>query len=175
MTTFTKLAIFDFDGTLVNTPLPETGKLHFQKKTGKEWPHKGWWGREESLDHKIFDMPSNPLVITDYEKERATPETGVIMLTGRLQHLADHVRDILDIKGLTFDGHHFNKGGATEIAKVKTLNKLLDEHQSVTSVEMWDDRLEHIPVFEAWGKEKCLSGRLTDFKINFVLSDNHGK
>ena len=28
----TKLAIFDFDGTLVDTPLPETGKELYQEK-----------------------------------------------------------------------------------------------------------------------------------------------
>lgn len=175
MTTFTKLAVFDFDGTLVNTPLPETGKVHFQKKTGKEWPHKGWWGREESLDHTIFDMPSNPSVISDYEKVKVESDTCVVMLTGRLQHLAEHVKTILDTKGLDFDGHHFNTGGPTETAKIKTLNKLLAQHPSINAVEMWDDRLEHIPIFEAWGKEQCQSGRLVDFKINFIVSENHTK
>ena len=34
MTKITKLAIFDFDGTLVDTPLPDTGRQQYQDKTG---------------------------------------------------------------------------------------------------------------------------------------------
>ena len=33
-----------------------------------------------------------------------------------------------------------------------------------------NDRLEHIPIFEEWGKNHCLSGRLKDFKINVIIN-----
>ena len=38
---------------------------------------------------------------------------------------------------------------------------------------MWDDRLEHIPIFEQWGKEKVESGRLEDFSITVVPAGRH--
>ena len=37
-------------------------------------------------------------------------------------------------------------------------------------MEVWDDRLEHIPVFQAWGDEKLESDRLDKFNINVVPS-----
>jgi hypothetical protein len=40
------------------------------------------------------------------------------------------------------------------------------------NVEMWDDDFEKIPKYEDWGKEQCLSGRLKDFKINFIPKKN---
>ena len=173
MKNITKLAVFDFDGTLIMTPLPDTGRQQYQQKTGQPWPHKGWWGREESLDTTIFDMPSNPSVIADYQKEKADPNTAVIMLTGRMTKLGDKVKAILDAKGLTFDGYYYNRGGSTDVEKMKTLNELLEKYPSIKIVEQWDDRLEHIPIFEEWGKKHCLSGRLDDFKINVIFSGHH--
>lgn len=169
----TRLAVFDFDGTLVDTPLPDTGRGEYEQKTGKPWPHHGWWGREDSLDHTIFDIPVIPSVIADYEKQKEDPNTAVIMLTGRMQKLADKVINILDKHELEFDGHYFNRGGSTDEAKIKTMEKILDEYPNIQEIEMWDDRLEHIPTFEKWGREQVESGRLKDFSINVVPSGRH--
>jgi hypothetical protein len=173
MDKITKLAVFDFDGTLIMTPLPDTGRQQYQQKTGQPWPHKGWWGREESLDTTIFDMPSNPSVIADYQKEKADPNTAVIMLTGRMTKLGDKVKAILDAKGLTFDGYYYNRGGSTDVEKMKTLDMLVTQHPNLDLVELWDDRLEHIPTFEQWGKKNVLEGKIKDFKINVVFSGHH--
>ena len=89
----TKLAIFDFDGTLVDTPLPETGKELYQEKTGKQWPHIGWWSKQESLDLQVFEMPTLDEVITDYERCFAEDGTAVVMLTGRRLHLSLTLKD----------------------------------------------------------------------------------
>ena len=40
-----KLSVFDFDGTLIDTPLPDYGKAEYKKKTGEDWPFPGWWGQ----------------------------------------------------------------------------------------------------------------------------------
>ena len=169
----TKLAIFDFDGTLVDTPLPETGKELYQEKTGKQWPHIGWWSKQESLDLQVFEMPTLDEVITDYERCFAEDGTAVVMLTGRRLHLSAHVELILDTKGLKFDEYHYNRGGATEVEKMKTMGKLLEKYPDVDSIEMWDDRLAHIPHFEKWGAEQLESGRIKHFKINIVKGNHH--
>ena len=44
-----ELHVYDFDGTLVDTPVPERGMAEFEEATGTPWPHRGWWGRAESL------------------------------------------------------------------------------------------------------------------------------
>ena len=173
MATITKLAVFDFDSTIVNTPLPDEGRITYKAKTGQEWPHKGWWGQADSLDIDIFDMPVVDHVVADYQRERANPNTLTVLLTGRMSKLGDLVKRVLDSKNLHFDEYHFNTGGSTDVVKINTLNSLLDKYPSVEVVELSDDRLDHIPKFEEWGKQHCLSGRLKDFKINVIISGNH--
>ncbi len=169
----TKMSVFDFDGTLIDTPLPDTGKDIYQQKTGKEWPHAGWWGRAESLDTDVFEMPVIKDVIKDYNIEAKTEGTLVVMLTGRIKRLESQVKNVLRTKNLVFDDYIFNNGGSTDVSKIKSLNALLEAHPTIEMVEMWEDRLAHVPIFEEWGKEQCLSGRLKDFKINVVTSDHH--
>jgi hypothetical protein len=173
MKEITKLAVFDFDGTLVDTPLPEFGKKEYQEKTGKTWPFPGWWGQPLSLDMDIFEMPTVPMVISAYKKEKVNPETCMVMLTGCMVKLGDLVKKILDSKGLRFDEYHFNRGGSTETAKMKTMESLLGKYPDATELEMWDDRLEHIPIFQAWGDNLVKSGRLKKFNINVVPADRH--
>jgi len=173
MKKFTKLAVFDLDGTLVDTPLPEEGKKTYKEKTGKDWPHSGWWGQPMSLDMSVFDIPTIPNVISDYKKEVSNPDTMVVMVTGRMVKLTDMVKNILDKHGLKFHEYHFNRGGSTDIAKKKTFDQILSEHPSIKEVTLFDDRLEHIPIFQAWGDEQVESGRLNDFNINVVPSTRH--
>ena len=164
----TKLAIFDFDGTLVDTPLPDLGRIQYKEKTGKDWPHVGWWGKAESLDTKLFDMKTVDMVISDYEKEVVETETAVVMLTGRMIKLASYVESILHEKGLKFDEYHYNRGGATFDAKIMTLEKLLKKYPDVTTISMWDDRDLHIDGFKAWANGLIAEGRLTTFNITHV-------
>ena len=170
MGNFKKLSVFDFDGTLVNTPLPEEGKKEYKEKTGEDWPHVGWWGQPLSLDSEIFEMNIIPSVIRAYLKEINDSNTMVVMVTGRVNKLSGLVKKILDDNGLKFHEYHFNNGGSTESAKKKTFDKILSENPSITEMELWDDRLEHIPVFQAWGDEKLESDRLDKFNINVVPS-----
>lgn len=169
----TKLSVFDFDGTLVDSGTPERFKPIYKSKTGKDWPHVGFWGRAESLDMNIFNIKSIPDVVTDYNVEKSNPNNIVVMLTGRLLKLQKEVKAILDANGLVFDEYHYNRGGATEIAKMKTMESLLDKYPTVTEIQIWEDRILHVPIFEEWGKKLCLSGRLKDFSITVVLSPNH--
>jgi len=170
MENFKKLSVFDFDGTLVNSPLPEEGKKEYKEKTGEYWPHAGWWGQPLSLDSEIFDINIIPSVIRAYLKEINDSNTMVVMVTGRINKLSGLVKKILDDNGLKFHEYHFNNGGSTESAKKKTFDKILSENPSITEMEVWDDRLEHIPVFQAWGDEKLESDRLDKFNINVVPS-----
>ena len=57
-----KLVSFDFDKTMCFTPEPEEGKVIFKNKTGLDWPHRGWWGRSETLNLEIFSIPINQYV-----------------------------------------------------------------------------------------------------------------
>ena len=169
----TKICVWDFDGTLMNSPLPTTGKDIYKEKTGQPWPHKGWWSKPETLDPTIFDIPVIEPVIKAYEHEKTNPNTLIVMLTGRIQRLSSHVESLLKSKGLTFDKYLYNMGGQTIDSKLNSLDKLLIDYPNVKTIEGWDDRNEHVPAFEAWGAKQKESGRLVDFKMNLVPSGHH--
>jgi hypothetical protein len=175
----TKISCFDFDGTLIDSPLPETGRAEYEKKSGKPWPHKGtgWWGKAESLDISVFEMPVIQSVKDTYEEERVKPEVLMVMMTGRMKtkhtDLSNEVKAILDSKGFTFDLYKYNHGGNTLTNKIMSLDKLLREYADVTDVLLNDDRLEHIPAFEEWGESQLKSGRIKVFKINVVPAGRH--
>lgn len=164
----TRLAIFDFDGTLVDTPLPEQGREIYKKETGNDWPYKGWWGRPESLDMEIFPMPVNRDVVSDYIKEKQDKHTLTVLLTGRIPPLSQQVKKILDTNSLKFDEYYFNTGGSTLNFKLHILDELLKKYPDVKSVKMWDDRVEHVPSFEQWGESNPIQ-----FDITVVGSTHH--
>jgi len=164
----TKLSVMDFDGTLVDTGIPDTHKPIWKEKTGTDWPHEGWWGRKESLDLSVFDFKTKPEVISDYRKEAANENTMVIMLTGRRAKLGAEVKAVLDSKGLTFDDYLFNYGSDTLTNKIEQVEKILTYNPEIIFLEMWDDRNEHIPTFEEWGNNLVKIGRLQNFKMNHI-------
>lgn len=166
----TRIAVFDFDGTLIDTPTTERGHEEYKTKTGQDWPHKGWWGKPESLDMDTFEMKPIPSVIAAYKKEKATPNTLVVLLTGRIPKLSGEVKKILDANGLQFDGYYFNDLGSTLEFKISILDELVRVFKNVKSVAMWDDRDEHIPAFKAWGAAQ--DG--IDFHITHVEGNHHG-
>lgn len=167
-----KIKIFDFDGTLVSTPLPDSGRVEYQKKTGNEWPHKGWWSQADSLDTSIFEIPVVLDVITDYHRVKNEEGVVMVLLTGRLKKLGDHVKKVLDEKELVFDEYHYNYGGSTDVFKLRVLDSLVEKYPN-SAFELWDDRIEHLPIFEDWGKRNALDGKITDFQINVVPAGRH--
>jgi hydroxymethylpyrimidine pyrophosphatase-like HAD family hydrolase len=163
---YTKLSVFDFDGTLIKSPEPtDKNKQMWADHYGKEeWPYIGWWGRGETLDMDVWDMSLIPDTIKAYREEMKNPNTMVIMLTGRLTKQGDLVRKILDKYGLKFDKYLFKRGGNTITDKLGQLNHILGTNTSIKEVVMWDDRDAHIPKFEEWGNN--LDG--IDFTIHHV-------
>lgn len=172
--TITTIDVWDFDGTLINSPVPETGIPEYEKITGKKWPHKGWWSKPESLDMSIFEMAPIPGVISAYREAKKDPNTLNVMMTGRLPKLQSEVENILNLNNLKFDLYLYNNGGSTLQFKIDMLNELLTEYLKVNTVNQWDDRLEHIPAFQAWGNQQKETGRLSNFNITVVDGNHHG-
>ena len=164
----TKIAVFDFDGTLIDTALPDTGKDVWRERTGQEWPHKGWWGKVDSLSD-VFDNTPIESTIEAYKREKSSPNTLVIMMTGRIRSLGNRVEEILRDNGLVFDRYIYNEGGSTLEYKLKSLEELLIEFPSVKIIEMWDDRIEHVDDFRKWGDMKDD----VHVVVNHVVSNHH--
>jgi hypothetical protein len=161
----TKISIFDFDGTLVDTGTPETHKDIWKEKTGTPYPHKGWWGRKESLDTTVFDFEPNKPVIDAYNSEKNISGNLMVMLTGRLPKLSNEVEAILSDNGLSFDHYMYNYGGSTLDNKIKQMGELLANNPDVKSISQYEDRVDHIPTFKAWGDGLVKSGRLEEFNL----------
>jgi hypothetical protein len=168
---YTKLDVFDFDSTLVETPTmsDENKQKWADYYEVDKWPYIAWWTRKESLDLNVFDIPTNPEIIKAYKKSKNEPDTLTIMLTGRVITLEPQVKDILSKYGLTFDGYFFKEGGLTEHSKMQHMANMLDKYPTIDSIEMWDDRIEHIPKFERWGRYIEHTDNVK-FKLNKVVN-----
>lgn len=147
-----KISIFDFDGTLVDSPKPEDGIPIWEEVNGYEYPFKTWWDRVESLDQEVFDIDTIESTIYDYNEEYGNEDTLVIMLTGRLSKLKNTVKKILYSKGLVFDEYHFKDIDNTLLSKVNKIEELLHRYPNVEEIEMWEDRKHHAKAFEIWGE-----------------------
>jgi|ERR1044072_3186531 hypothetical protein len=170
-----RLAIFDFDGTLVDTPVPETAKVKYESITGKEWPYPGFWSKKESLDVDMFDMPVIKSVASDYQQERDRDDTLLVMMTGRIKKLSNLVEGILKSYGMTFDEYKYKHGAfgnETIQFKVGTLNKYVTNLPHLESIAMWEDRIEHATQFSLWGKALERSNGIK-FDITLIDSKRH--
>lgn len=112
----TEIHIYDFDGTLFNSPLntPENQQL-YENSTGLPWTitkekslelseklgqkvntRSGWWGRPETLEPPLVPDPApinwfNLVVVEEFYKSKANPSVLTCIMTGRHVGLKKHV------------------------------------------------------------------------------------
>lgn len=169
----TKLVVMDFDGTLVNTPIPDDeNKAIWKEKTGKDW-EGGWFSNPNSLDMDVFDIETIPSVVSDYKRDVVDSKNLMVMITGRIPSVAKYVKAILDDKGLKFDDYLFNEGGDTEKEKIRHMEMILKYNPNIREIEMWDDRDLHIDIFKNWGRDMIEKGYLDKFHINHIPGFRH--
>ena len=174
-TKYNKLVIFDLDGTLLDTPLPDVGKKIWEEKTGNKWPHRGWWGRADSLDIDVFDMPTIETTMVGYKEVIAEENTLTVMMTGRLVKLKKEVNKLLEKHNLVFDLHRFNTGGETFRVKQKQILAILNQYPEIDVIEIWEDRPEHIVRFRDLSDDWVTNGVIKSFTINIVDSEHFEK
>lgn len=168
----TTLHIFDFDGTLVNTPGPEEGKRKYFEATGNVMKG-GWWGRAESLSPPVVESPCPPSlairsVFNKMEEvmTRSQTEVGVVV-TGRITPLREYVVRILHelcrscenetvASGQSFlhpDAVMTHPGGRPSTLDFKQdIVKVLLTSEPLVRCDMkelhiWEDRKEHAEFF----------------------------
>lgn len=167
-----KVIFWDFDGTMVDSPLPDPGKQMWGKHHGKPYPHVGWWGRVESLDCDVFDVQARGHVLDEYKKHSG-PGCRNYILTSRQPKFESIIQKILDKNGIHMDGIMTAKGSFTKGDRiVQAIKEFAAQDYQVTEVHFYDDRLKEINAVEAVRAEiEGLGVELTVHKIESDAQD----
>jgi FMN phosphatase YigB (HAD superfamily) len=158
----TRLVVYDMDGTLIDTPMPDTGKEIWKQKTGQEYPHVGWWGRAESLSLDVFDIKAFPEVLAKLNNDMTRGDTYTVILTSRLEKLRNEVEAILDKNQITVDDVLLKKGN---MEKEERVQHLIKKFPYLTDVELYDDRDKEFKAFRSF-KNNNPNLNVTIYKAN---------
>lgn len=142
----TRLVVYDFDQTIMDTPLPDRGREIWKEKTGEEYPHVGWWGREESLDMDVFDIQPYPSVVNSLKDDMTRNDTYTVVLTSRIEKLRPQVEGILRHHGIPYHELLLKRGNDGE--KNDRVEALLRKLPStIKEVNLFDDRDKEFRAF----------------------------
>lgn len=143
----TILNVFDFDGTLMNSPLPEEGKVKYKELTGQEWPHRGWWGQIDSL--KPFDVKQIESTKDLYNEYTALPNSVNVLMTNRLAKFEPVVKEKLS--GLyIFDYYDFKNDNREKPDRIKDI---LKNNPSIEIINIFDDMDDQIERFNRFKED----------------------
>lgn len=159
------LAIFDFDATLYNSPLP-TDENRELLEVYRGYKSSGWWGRSESLDIDLFDIRPNPWTLERYNDHKKKGDKLALM-TGRIFKIKESVRKVISQDGFTFDDQLYADGRRTIDFKLDMLEKFANSGK-YNEIYFYDDRTEHIPAFRKAG-DKYKDELGIDFKLFHVI------
>jgi hypothetical protein len=124
----TEIHLFDFDGTLFNSPedTPENQEK-FEQKTGMPWlidkkkakelseklghtvhTRSGWWGRKETLEPPLVPDPApiewfNKKVLFDLNSSKLNEAAITLLLTGRLIPIKPCIERICSVANIIDD------------------------------------------------------------------------
>ena len=138
------LNVFDFDLTLFFTHDDENGKNKYEKVFKEKYPHKGWFGREESLSDEL-EIQENPFMKKIFDAAKKEQNSAEVLISNRTHHLEDRLTEFLRDRGYTFDDILLKKGG---LLKKERLEKIWEKYPSVTQINIFDDLDEAIEQYE---------------------------
>jgi len=150
-----KLAIFDFDGTLFHSPVPNRDRLS-RELYGKLMATRseggyGWFQNEITLSPKYttdIGVGFNSDVVKDAFKYILDDEYIVVMLTGRSEAFRSRIIELCDSVGLVFDEYLLKPSQeiTTGNFKILEIDRLIHRYD-IDEVIMWEDRPRHIKKF----------------------------
>lgn len=156
ITNGTVIRVFDFDGTLYNSPIPNPelwdknmiGTLMGEVHRGG----LGWFQNPITLSEKYLGNSTfNKDVIAEVFKSMNDPNSITVLLTGRTTEYEHLIRNILDERGLVFDHYGFKpiiRGGKIPTFQFKQefITNLVNDYKP-DAIEFWEDRLRHVKKF----------------------------
>jgi len=158
-----KLVFIDFDGTLMNTPMPDVGKKMWEDKYGKKYPHKGWWSKTESLDLNVFDIKQFPNILRLLKKYEKDPNAFIVLLSSRLKKLQPEIEKILDKNNITVDDFSLEYGRENKADRIKNY---LNKFPEVKEIDIFDDREKEFEVLKGLRNDLKNNIRLNIYKAN---------
>jgi hypothetical protein len=143
----TVLNVFDFDGTLMDSPMPEPGKAKYKELTGKDWPHRGWWGQTDSLEP--FEVKPIEGTKDLYNQYSVIPNAINVLMTNRLAKFEPIVKDKLS--GLyIFDYYDFKNDNREKPDRIR---EILKNNPSIDTINIFDDMDEQIERFNRFKED----------------------
>jgi len=129
------LNVFDFDKTLFFTHGAEEGKKHYEEVFGTDYPHEGWFGREESLSDEL-EIAENPVLRKIYDSLSADPEAVSVVISNRNTKLHARLSQFLEDRGYSFEKILLKKGRSS---KPDRLESLWEKYPNVDIINVFDD------------------------------------
>lgn len=161
-----KLMIFDMDGTILDSPTPDQGKLLYENITGVKYPHQGWWGRKESLLPE-FDIKQLDVIKSHYVRATIQNNVGKVLLTNRMKKLQDYIMPILEKNQLRFHTYSFKYNNKSKLDRA--LDIISESYVGIEEVEFFDDMAEHVIDFTRyWDMQQFIAPEL-NFKLKLHL------
>lgn len=189
----TRLYCFDFDGCLMDSPLPDPGKQEYERLTGEAYPHKGWWSKHESL-HEMFDIKPIEVVHNLY-KGLDLSISSPVLITNRLSKLHEDIGYHLKKFDIVFDNYSYGdsyqdlrpkenignakmlgdkvyrrpKGKSSRLAPM--IEKFNGEDNKLIELFLFDDMDEHINGYIEMREDWKLWGSPIKVKIFQVVNN----
>lgn len=151
-----KIDIFDFDGTIFNSPSYTKALNIINRYNTKaimnrieeiKMVSKGDYpDAPQSLEPPVVPSPApcallNQQVAMEFYHSKRDPTRLTVVMTGRPPHLKKQVVRILnDFKMYPDRIYLMPVEGGTVNSKIQHIAKLLDEYSNVVEIEIWDDR-----------------------------------
>jgi len=180
----TRLVTYDFDGTLFNSPDREFGEKKYIELTGEKFPHKGWWGRVESLLPPIVPLiPDKSWFIEEtinaYKEDIKCEKTSCMLMTGRPFKIRKRIFEILESQKLLFHFYVFRGqkgqfGNDTLEIKINAIDDHL-ANNNIKTLEIWEDRPEHADSFCKYAINSCKNAKLEEAIIHDIATGQKHK
>ena len=137
------LDIFDFDGTLFDSPGPPPG-----------YQDKRWWDSTESLlPPCVPQKPPGSMFLSPakaaFKRSMSAPDRHTVVITGRNEPHRRRLVEILQAGGLQPAELFLNPGTQTAPYKVRVLRYLTKMMRpTLRNVEVWEDNAENLRALE---------------------------
>ena len=140
-----KLAVWDFDDTIIRTPGPESFKRllneNIMSLDGINKNRFSFWDNPLSLDEDYFQLVSKKPAIDLWNKNELNPNISQILITNRCTSMLTHIDNILESLNIKMDGLY---SGSDNGGKIKVLKSLLNANQMYDHVQIIEDSIYNL-------------------------------